>query len=172
MPEDRAAPPPPARAARVLAVLASLHLAYLITFVWLGVGRFPPGAAGRALQTYGNLSGASRDYSFFAPNVASEVKAAFFVEGAAGGPSKLVTFDSDNREIVFRYACILKAGMQDPRVRDLFAQSWAALVLGSQPDAERVTVIVHRKDLPGMDEYRQGRRPAWKLIYAGEFGWR
>lgn len=151
-----------------MAVLAVLHLAYVISFVWLGFGRVR-GAFTSTLLTYGNLSGTFRDYSFFAPNVASAIKVGFLVEDAEGSDPKLVTFDADSREIVFRYSCIMKAGMQDVRVRDLFAQSWAALVLSSEPTAKRVTVMAHRMILPSMDAYRRGQRPVWKPIYAGEF---
>lgn len=155
-------------AAKFMPAPALLHLAFLTSFVWLGIDRLPPGPVTNALSTYGSLSGCFRDYSFFAPNVASGIKATFIVEDPSRG-HKLVTFDSGSREMVFRYSGIIASGMLDVRARDLFAQSWAALVLGGEPSAQSVTVIVERMSLPSMTEYRHGERPEWQTIYAGEF---
>lgn len=137
-------------------------------FIWTGVAERATGRVGEALRLYKNLSGAFRDYTFFAPAVASDVKAGFLLEDTEGHAS-FVAFRARNREVAFKYNSIVAVSMRDERGRDLFAQSWAALMLGSHPAATSVTVVVDSFVLPPMKEYRAGARPAWQTIYAGTF---
>ncbi len=157
------------RAARILAPLAVLHLVFLSASVSTNFGRLPPGVLRSTALSYSNLSGTFRDYSFFAPSVASALKAAFLVEVADGGLPTLVMFGTESREIAFRYSSIMRSGMQEERGRDLFAQSWSALVLGNRPAAESVTVMVKWMLVPSMEEYHRGQRPEWKPLYVGRF---
>jgi hypothetical protein len=152
-----------------MAVLAALHIAFVVASVSMNFSRLPAGILRRFALTYCNLSGTFRDYSFFAPGVASALKTGFLVEETGGGEPILVRFGSESREISFRYGSIMRSGMQDERGRDLFAQSWAALILGSRTGAEKVTVMVERMLVPSMEEYRRGERPAWTAVYVGEF---
>jgi hypothetical protein len=156
--------------AKVLAALAFLHLCSVAGFIWADLGQDSPSRTSIVLRLYKNLSGTFRDYTFFAPSVSSGLGAAFLVESPSDKQSELVNFASDDREISFRYNCIVTSCMRDLRSRELFAQSWSALILGSRPDANTVTVMVHAMDLPSMAEYRAGKRPAWKPVYAGTFG--
>lgn len=148
--------------------LVLLHLLAVAAFIWTDFGS-SPGSLGAALRTYRNVSGIFRDYTFFAPAVGSDYKAAFLLEDAGGGGARLVDFYSDSREINFRYRCLIGAGMRNVDAQDLYARSWAALLLGSDPAAGKVTVMTRMYALPTMAEYRRGRRPEWKTIYAGEF---
>lgn len=150
------------------ACLALLHLLSVLIFIWADWPERAPRDLHTVLRTYQNLSGTFRDYAFFAPAVGSDLKAAFVLQ-EAGGDSRLVPFLSDNKEVAFRYNCIILACMRDVRGRDLFAQSWAALVLGAEPAVERVGVVVKEYSLPPMPAYREGRRPRWETIYLGEF---
>jgi hypothetical protein len=153
----------------LLVVAAFLHLLSVALFVWTVFSEDLPGKLPVALGVYKNLSGTFRDYAFFAPEVASDVKAGFLVTDTAGDQT-FVNFVAKNREIAFRYNCIMAACMRDVRGRDLFAQSWAALLLGSNSNFDRVTVMVKALDLPSMHDYRTGKRPEWKMVYVGEFG--
>lgn len=152
-----------------MAALAVAHVAFVIASVSTNFGQLSHGPLKSAALTYCNLSGTFRDYTFFAPGVASALKAGFLVEEVEGEPATLVTFGSDSREISFRYGSIMRSGMQDERGRDLFAQSWSALILGNRPGAKKVTVLVSRMLVPAMDEYRRGQRPEWAPVYVGEF---
>jgi hypothetical protein len=155
-------------APRLLVVVALLHLAAVAGFIWTRAAEEAPGRVGEALRLYKNLSGAFRDYTFFAPAVASDVKAGFLLE-TADGPASFVAFRARNREVAFKYNSIIASSMRDERGRDLLAQSWAALMLGSHPAATSVTVVVEAFVLPTMPEYRAGARPEWRPIYAGTF---
>lgn len=153
---------------RVVALAAVLHLAAVCLFVWRGTPE-GPGEWRSIARTYQNVSGTFRDYTFFAPAVASDLRAGFFVEGEEEGRSTFVSVAARNREIGFRYNCIVASCMRDLAGRDLFARSWAALVLGSHPEARSTTVVVEAYDVPTMESYRQGQRPQWDLVYAGTF---
>ena len=157
------------RPKKVLATsLVLAHLALVATFLWTDFARRPPRPVAAALRLYLNLTGTFRDYTYFAPSVANDLKAGFLLEDAAGR-ARLVPFASDNGEVDFRYGCIIYASMWDEAGRDIYAQSWAALLLGSNPEAERVTVMVRRLEMPSMELYRRGERPRWETVYAGEF---
>lgn len=161
-------PPFARRRAGLLAGLASLHLALVCLFIWTDVTEGPPGRVSGALRTYRNLSGIFRDYRFFAPAVASDVRAGFFLE-APDGTSTFEAFLADNLEVGFRYHCIVGSGMRDEHLRDLMAQSWSAVMLGAHPEAAMVTVVAESYELPPMRAYAAGALPSWRVIYAGKF---
>jgi len=152
----------------VITFLVLLHLSSVLVFIWADWPERSRRDIHIALRTYQNLSGTFRDYAFFAPSVGNDIKAGFLVEDSSGN-SHVVNFISDNREVNFRYNCIILACMRDIRGRDLFAQSWSALVLGSNPDAKDVTVMVKEFAVPTMEEYGRGQRPSWELLYVGKF---
>jgi hypothetical protein len=156
------------RHAGLLASLAVLHLALVCLFIWTDTSETSGGSVRRTLRTYKNLSGIFRDYRFFAPAVASDMRAGFFLE-QPDGTSVFEPFLADNLEVGFRYNCIVGSSMRDEKLRDLMAQSWAAVMLGSHPEVARVLVVAQSFDLPAMKDFAAGRRPSWKLVYAGRF---
>ena len=156
------------RHAGLLACLACAHLALVILFIWTDASEKSEHPVLRALRTYKNASGIFRDYRFFAPSVASDMRAGFFIE-KPGGESEFQPFLADNLEVGFRYNCIIGSSMRSTKVRDVMAQSWSAAVLGAHPDASRVTVVAQSFELPSLSQYAAGARPSWKLVYAGKF---
>jgi hypothetical protein len=152
----------------IFTVGAFLHLLSVAVFIWSPFPESLRGVFPAALRIYKNLSGTFRDYAFFAPRVASDLKAGFLLTDVSGGETFL-DFAAQNSEVGFRYNCIIATCMRDANGRDLFAQSWAALVLGSHPSAKRVAVIVKTLDLPSMREYRAGKHSEWRTVYVGEF---
>jgi hypothetical protein len=156
------------RRAGLLACLAAAHFALVCLFIWTDVAETSDSPAHRTMRTYKNLSGIFRDYRFFAPAVASDVRAGFFLE-RPDGTSTFQAFFAENLEVGFRFHCIIGASMRNDRLRDLMAQSWAAAMLGSHPDVSRVTVVAQSFDLPAMRDYAAGEQPRWKTVYAGSF---
>lgn len=156
------------RHAGLLAMLAALHLALVCVFIWSDASEASDGPLHRTLRTYKNLSGIFRDYRFFAPAVASDVRAGFFLE-QPDGTSAFQAFLADNLEVGFRYSCIVGSSMRDEKLRDVMAQSWAAVMLSNHPEAARVTVVAQSYELPTLRDYAAGRRPSWKVVYAGKF---
>lgn len=150
------------------AALAALHLVLVALFIWTDFSEGADSAGLRALRSYKSASGIFRDYRFFAPAVASDMRAAFVLR-KDGGDSELVPLATDNLEVGFRYNCIIGASMRNERVRDLMAQSWAAAMLGLHPEVPRVTVVAQAYDLPTMAGYAAGARPRWQTVYGGTF---
>lgn len=156
------------RHAGLLAGLAVLHLVMVCVFVWSDPAESSTDPFRRAVRTYKNISGIFRDYRFFAPNVASDMRAAFVLE-QPDGTSELQAFQSDNLEVGIRYNCIIGASMRESKLRDLMARSWSAVMLGTNPSASRVMVLAQSYELPSMAAYARGERPSWKVVYAGKF---
>ncbi len=156
------------RHASVVATLASVHLVLISLFLWTGLADSTGSAPARALQTYKNLAGIFRDYRFFAPNVSSDVRAGFIL-AQSDGTSAFHAFMSENLEVSLRYGCIVAASMRDDKVRDVLAQSWAAVMLGQHPEATRVAVVAQGFHLPSLQAFAGGEKPAWKVIYAADF---
>lgn len=156
------------RHAALLAGLAVLHLALVCVFIWTDASEASGGPVRRTLRTYKNLSGIIRDYRFFAPAVASDLRAGFFIEHG-DRPGEFEPFLADNLEVGFRYACIVGSSMRDDKLRDVMAQSWSAVMLGSHPDATAVTVVAQSFELPPLRAFAAGARPSWKVVYAGTF---
>jgi len=160
---------PISRKSAAIVAAALLHLTSVVVFIWTDFSQNTNHWLFSVLRTYRNLSGSFRDYTFFAPAVASDLKVAFVLEDTAGR-STVTSFSAKNAEIGFRYNCIIASCLRDAKGRDLFAQSWAALMLGRRDGADRVTVIAKALVVPTMEESRRGRRPEWKTVYAGLFG--
>jgi hypothetical protein len=156
------------RHAAALASLAALHLSLVCLFIWTEASEASTSPVHSALRTYKNLSGIFRDYRFFAPAVASDLRAGFFLE-QPDGTSTFEALLTDNLEVGFRYNCIVSASMRDAKLRDLMAQSWSAMMLGNHPEATRVTVVAQSFELPSMRAFAAGARPSWKMVYAGTF---
>jgi hypothetical protein len=145
-----------------------LHLSLVVAFIYTPLTRQVPSLLGSGLKIYKNLTGIPKGYSYFAPSVRSDMKAGFFLE-TTDGRTEFFAFTSDNAEIAFRYYRIVFATMRKPRGRDLLAHSWAAMLLGNRSDAAKLTIIVKTFDVPTMADFRNGKQPEWKTIYAGEF---
>ncbi|MFP2923881.1 hypothetical protein ACLESO_01440 [Pyxidicoccus sp. 3LG] len=156
------------RHAGVVATLAAVHLVMVSLFLWSGLADYTGSAPARALQTYKNLAGIFRDYRFFAPGVSSDIRAGFILE-QADGTSDFHPFLSENLEVGLRYGCIVAASMRDETVRDVLAQSWAAVMLGKHPEATRVQVVAQGYQLPPLEEFARGAKPSWKVVYAAAF---
>jgi hypothetical protein len=167
-PEPQLRPSLVERFPRACAGLATAHLVLVCAFLWTDATAASGGTIDRAVQTYKNAAGILRDYRFFAPAVASDMRAGFFVR-TPDGASEFHPFLADNLEVGFRYNCIITSAMRNEKIRDLMAQSWAAVMLGTRPDAEHVTVVAQSFELPTLAQYGAGARPSWKLVYGGTF---
>jgi hypothetical protein len=149
-----------------LAALAVTHLV-LVTLGAFRLASFASRPPLAPLGTYMELSGASNDYSFFAPSVGSQIRARFVVRH----PDRITvsTFETPNHEVNQRINSLVTASQKIPELQQAFARSWAAAVLGRNPDARHTVVLIERHQLPTMAEYRAGARPDWVVTYRGDF---
>ncbi|WP_437283695.1 hypothetical protein WME90_33585 [Sorangium sp. So ce375] len=125
------------------------------------------GRLGSVVAYYSALSGADSGYNFFAPSVSALPWARFQVTDARGRVIPDVLESGANQEADLRVRSIVALFMieEDESLRRSLAASWAGKVLARYPGAASVTVRLEVCDLPSMQEYREGERPTWGLIY-------
>ncbi|WP_437828150.1 hypothetical protein [Sorangium sp. So ce1153] len=125
------------------------------------------GGLGRVIAYHGALSGAGSGYNFFAPSVSALPWARFQVTDANGAARAEVLESGANHEADLRVRSILSLFLQaeDEPLRRSLVASWAGKMFARHPGAESVVVRLEICDLPSMQQYREGRRPAWDLLY-------
>ncbi len=151
---------------KLVVCLAALHLSLVVC----GAAHVRPQWAhfpGNLIQAYARLSGADYGFAFFAPGVASENRVSFEVKQPSGEVVR-DDFQSGSDAVDLRIHSML-IRFQMRQFRDSMARSWAAAMFGRHPEARSVTVVVEQIDLPTMQDYRSGKRPAWGEIYRASF---
>ncbi|WP_437324308.1 hypothetical protein [Sorangium sp. So ce381] len=154
------------RLARLAMAAAAAHLGIVVLGA-LQVDLHKAGRLGQAVAYYGALSGADSGYNFFAPSVSALPWARFQVTDARGRVISDVLESGANHEADLRVRSIVALFMteEDESLRRSLAASWAGKVLARHPGAASVIVRLDVCDLPSMQEYREGKRPTWGLIY-------
>ena len=137
------------------------HLTLCVLFAAPDVLHLAQGWTWRVLGTYGAYTGAANRYGFFAPNVPNARR--IRVRALCGG--RWLSVDSPLRgwEAQQRLTTISSLVMRK-EVEEGVAGSWAAFAFNHIPCAEVALVEVDHFQVPAMDEYRAGQRPAWKLL--------
>jgi hypothetical protein len=54
-------------------------------------------------------------------------------------------------------------------IRDPLAASWAGKMFGRHPSAREVVIRIETHDMPPLEAYRDGARPAWVPVYEVSF---
>jgi hypothetical protein len=149
---------------RILAiVLAAVHLVLVVC----GAVHFrlvPLQWGGIVQHTYGALSGSDSGFGFFAPGVASALRATFTMTDDEGRTWTDVLEHGNNREARLRLGTVVSNFAEESMRRDV-AASCAATPFGRHPTARQVVVRVEVYELPPMDAYRDGARPEWVPVY-------
>jgi hypothetical protein len=154
--------------AALLSAFAAVHL-LLVVCGAAGLSLLPDGTrAGKALRWYGAMSGSDNGYGFFAPGVASQLRARFTLSDGAGRSWGDTLEGEHNPEVTLRIGGIVGLFAEGSLGPGL-AASWAAKLFGRHPDARRLVVRVEAYDLPPMAEYRKGDSPRWQPIYEATF---
>jgi hypothetical protein len=149
---------------RILAIaLAAVHLVLVVC----GAAHFrlvPLQWGGIVQHTYGALSGSDSSFGFFAPGVASQLRATFTMTDDEGRTWTDVLEHGNNREARLRLGTVVSNFAEESMRRDV-AASCAATMFGRHPTARQVVVRVEVYELPPMDAYRDGARPEWVPVY-------
>ncbi|KYG10943.1 hypothetical protein BE21_01115 [Sorangium cellulosum] len=150
----------------LIVAAAAAHLGCVV----LGALHVDPqraGWLGGVIAYHGALSGADSGYNFFAPAVSALPWARFQVTDASGAAHAEVLESGANHEADLRVRSILSLFLQaqDEALRRSLVASWAGKMFARHPGAKSVVVRLEICDLPSMQEYREGRRPAWNLLY-------
>lgn len=160
--------------------ISILKIVLVIAFAHLGLvalGAFnletPEGFWAPALDFYGELSGASSGYGFFAPGVHSQVRALFEIT-TQEGKTKLLLEDGVIHEVDLRVGDIVdQFGNEDTddamKFQRTLAASLAGAVFGRHPEASAVRISLERWDPVSMEDYRKGARSTWIPLYSAQF---
>jgi hypothetical protein len=149
----------------------SCHLALVVAGALHLTSRVP-GAAGRGLRFYDELSGAGDSYSFFAPAVGPQLRARFTLSTPRGERFEEALETGKSREVGFRVgnlAGTIYIAAKHPDLRRAFLGALAANRLGVHREANRVQVEIEDWVMPTMAEYRLGARPRWRSLHDATF---
>jgi hypothetical protein len=122
------------------------------------------------LGQYGDISGSSSSYGFFAPAVASQSRLSLTVRDVHGNECGDALLADATSAADLRAGSILDGfpDFSDAQRREL-AASWASAMFGRHPSAEEVVVVVEIEILPTMAEWRSGKRSTWSPVYKGAY---
>lgn len=147
-----------------------------LSFVVLGALSLDPwsklGKIGMILTFYGEATGASSGYGFFAPGVGSQLRSKFFTESFNGITAEALLANPLNRESDLRLGNLVGwfwNDRADRKIQRSLAASWAGKIFGDDPGARTVTVRLESYYLPSMKQYREGQRPDWRFFYEAKF---
>jgi hypothetical protein len=126
------------------------------------------GFGDRTFRALAHYTGADGSYGFFAPSVASQVRAVFTLSDDEGNSWQDTLEGNRTRETELRFGSLLGQAMQ-PETQEAVVQSWAAQMLGRHPTATELLVRVEVYDMPTMEQYRAGERPEWNMLYEVTF---
>jgi hypothetical protein len=139
--------------------------------------RLPPGGPAREAFTkvfpvYGMLTGADFGFSYFAPEIGSELRARFDIVDKSGGHSQDLLERNVSREGTLRIMNViglLGGVIREEKARRALAASWAGKIFARHPEAGRVTVVLESYELPPMQAYREGARTRWSSFYRATY---
>ena len=154
----------------MLLVAAACHLG-LVVAGGVDLCLWERGPLGRLLTYYAALSGADAGYAFFAPAVASPLRATIVVADPAGRTTTGTLTPRTTREAVIRTEDLVEVFKRIDRrtdgirMRRDIARSWAAALFARYPDAASVSVDVGHDHVPTMAAIRGGATPRWRSLY-------
>jgi hypothetical protein len=144
----------------IVIAAASVHLAVAALFsTHVRVELLLPGAIEQPLRVYGNYSGASTHFNFFAPAVPTQPRVTF-VLAMRDGTSRTVDLATPSAEVNQRFANMF-GSYELADLRPFLVRAWAVYELGLYPDAQAVDVRVEVLDLPTLAQAQAGRKPSW-----------
>ncbi len=150
-----------------LTALAGVHLALVVCGA-AGWAVPEDNAPGRALRAGRAMTGSDMSFGFFAPDVASELRARFILTDRAGRTWTDALDLGSNPEVRLRVGNVV-ALAYIPALRQAAAASLAAAMFGRHPEAVHVVVSIDIHEPPTMAEYRTGARPEWLPFYDAAF---
>ena len=123
---------------------------------------------GQLVEYYSQVTVMQADYSFFSPNVASDLRVEVTVEDSSG--VHLVNpFRISNTAVNTRFQCSVIGFQSIPAAQELTARSWAARVYEQYPTARSVSVTGSMYHLPTLREYREGQRAYYEKVFEISF---
>lgn len=146
----------------------------LVTLGAAGIGFSNQNRLTRVISYYGEITGSTFGYGFFAPGVSSQIRAVFdVVESDARKTTRELKVDS-NREVDLRIGDMIEQFIGDERKDPMNFQralsaSLSSAVFAEHPRAQSVTIRLERYDPISMEEFREGKRSSWESLYSAKF---
>lgn len=120
------------------------------------------------IEYYSQVTVMQADYSFFSPNIASDLKIEVLIEDEKEKyPVNL--FKVSNPEVNTRFQCSI-IGFQNVSIaQELIMRSWAARAYEKYPHAKFITVKGSAFHLPTQTAYTAGKRPYYERMFEVTF---
>jgi hypothetical protein len=125
-------------------------------------------AIGTGLGWYGHMSGSNNRYGFYAPAVATGMRASFTLTDWEGRTWTDSLGRGNTAETDLRLGTLVSMAGSD-HWQSLLPSAWASALLARHPDADQVTIRIDYRELPSMAEHRAGAAPRWLTIYHSAF---
>jgi len=136
----------------------------------VGVDKVP--VAGPLFRYYGAITGADRQFGFFAPAVGTQLRAEFDLVDKNGQTQMTQLEAGVNRESQLRIGNLVSLfwdKIEDETLRRTMAASMAAKMFNRFPETQSVAIRFEGYELPPMRMYAEGARPFWKPFYRAKF---
>jgi hypothetical protein len=117
---------------------------------------------------YRGISFANRNFRFFAPAVADDLRLSIRLADAEGNQREH-HFEDASRELQLAARAMLDHASDSADRMEEFARAWADHAMRAQPDVTAATVQIYRVLVPSMAQYRAGQRMQEQLVYARRF---
>lgn len=147
---------------------------YLALTAW-GVAGSPGlsrvGSLGSAVLSFGELTGFTNQYGFYAPRVGSPIRIRLQVQLSDGSTQDILLGESFSGEGRLRAHSIGSEFRNDPPpvMRRKLAESIAESAMAQFPDARQVVVCVEALHIPPLRQGEQSDTAAWQVIYRATF---
>lgn len=122
----------------------------------------------KIVEYYSQVTVMQADYSFFSPNIASDLKIEVTIEDETG-KHPINLFEVSNPEVNTRFQCSI-IGFQNVSIaQELIMRSWAARAYEKYPSAKFITVKGSAYHLPTQTEYVAGKQPYYERMFEVTF---
>jgi hypothetical protein len=145
---------------RLCGAFWAFHLTFCALFVCWPAFHSGANPLWRYLRVYGAYTGASNAYGFFAPAVPSARR----VEVTALCGERLIPVQVPLRGESSNRLTSITSLTSYQQVERAVVACFGAYALARQPCATAALVKVEYYAVPGIEEYRRGKRPGWKLL--------
>jgi hypothetical protein len=153
---------------KIFTCLAAIHLLLSLSSVLHLNQSVLPDRLGKLLYSWGEFTGSSNIYSFFAPFVGEQVSVLYTLADSMG-VQKTWMLEGANHEVDTRIATIYNfVRMKDGE--DLFCKSFGNTALRLNPQAQLVRVCIIEQSMPSLRMFNDSTQvPLWQPILKRDY---
>ena len=124
--------------------------------------------ASKTLATVGRYTGSNNIFSFFAPGLSDQPYVVYALKFKDGKES-IIDLKGNSPDFTNRVNNIY-GYLTIPEARPVLSASLAQSMLERYPDASKIRVAMVVQQIPGMEEYRNGKRSHWRFWFQRDYG--